>query len=95
MCVGWFPVLWTACAETSRSACVDIVRKIYAGTLKGEGFYAVNPFCTSVNPAADTHLNQVVMLTTVQENLHFQDYRHFGKSGLESAGKKISLKIMT
>ena len=22
-------VLWTACAETSRSACVDIVRKIY------------------------------------------------------------------
>ena len=24
----------------------------YIGTLKGEGFYFVNPFCTSVNPAA-------------------------------------------
>ena len=24
----------------------------YIGTLKGEGFYWVNPFCTAVNPAA-------------------------------------------
>ena len=30
----------------------------YIGTLKGEGFYFVNPFCTSVNPAAKTKLNQ-------------------------------------
>ena len=30
----------------------------YIGTLKGEGFYWVNPFCTSVNPAAGTVLNQ-------------------------------------
>ena len=28
------------------------------GTLKGEGFYYVNPFCSAVNPAAATHLNQ-------------------------------------
>ena len=26
----------------------------YIGTLKGEGFYWVNPFCTAVNPAAAT-----------------------------------------
>ena len=26
----------------------------YIGTLKGEGFYWVNPFCTAVNPAAGT-----------------------------------------
>ena len=30
----------------------------YAGTLKGEGFYYVNPFCSAVNPAAKTKLNQ-------------------------------------
>lgn len=30
----------------------------YIGTLKGEGFYWVNPFCTAVNPAAGTKLSQ-------------------------------------
>ena len=30
----------------------------YVGTLKGEGFYFVNPFCSSVNPAAKTKLGQ-------------------------------------
>ena len=30
----------------------------YVGTLKENGFYFVNPFCTSVNPAAKTKLNQ-------------------------------------
>ena len=30
----------------------------YVGTIKGEGFYWVNPFCSAVNPAASTVLNQ-------------------------------------
>ena len=30
----------------------------YVGTLKEEGFYFVNPFCSAVNPAAKTKLNQ-------------------------------------
>ena len=30
----------------------------YVGTLKENGFYYVNPFCTGVNPAAKTRLNQ-------------------------------------
>ena len=30
----------------------------YIGTLKGEGFYYVNPFCTAFNPAARTRLKQ-------------------------------------
>ncbi len=30
----------------------------YVGTLKDSGFYFVNPFCTGVNPAAKTRLNQ-------------------------------------
>ena len=30
----------------------------YVGTIKNEGFYYVNPFCTAVNPAARTKLKQ-------------------------------------
>ena len=30
----------------------------YVGTLKGQGFYWVNPFCAAVNPAAGTRLSQ-------------------------------------
>ena len=30
----------------------------YKGTLKGEGFYFVNPFCTAINPAQFTQLGQ-------------------------------------
>ena len=59
----------------------------YVGTLKGEGFYYVNPFCSGVNPAAKTRLNQS------------GDVDGGGKAALkvdaEAAGKRISLKIMT
>ena len=53
----------------------------YVGTLKGEGFYWVNPFCTSVNPAAGTMLNQSGDVKTTRLS--------------EPAGMKMSLKIMT
>ena len=63
----------------------------YIGTLKEPGFYFVNPFCTAVNPAAGTKLNQS------------GDVKAFGAK--QSSGgadvsvdiptKKISLKIMT
>ena len=52
----------------------------YVGTLKGEGFYWVNPFCTAVNPAANTVLNQSGDV----------------KTGAAQVGNmKMSLKIMT
>lgn len=56
----------------------------YIGTLKEPGFYFVNPFCSAVNPAAKTHLNQS------------GDVK--GKDTPEAAevvSKKLSLKIMT
>ena len=53
----------------------------YIGTLKGEGFYWVNPFCSAVNPAANTILNQSGDVKT-------------GRT-IEADGKKMSLKIMT
>ena len=62
----------------------------YVGTLKGEGFYFVNPFCTSVNPAAKTHLNQS---GDVSDGVKFQLGNK--EKSLDLVSKKISLKIMT
>ena len=53
----------------------------YIGTLKGEGFYWVNPFCSAVNPAAGTQLNQSGDVKA--------------SKNWEAEGKKMSMKIMT
>lgn len=63
----------------------------YIGTLKGEGFYFVNPFCTSINPAAKTKLSQsgdVNKNTLVQANL-------VQTNDIQVGNNKISLKMMT
>ena len=57
----------------------------YIGTLKGQGFYWVNPFCTAVNPAAGTKLSQS---GDVDGGAH-------AVSQSDGMGKKISLKMMT
>lgn len=62
----------------------------YIGTLKGDGFYFVNPFCVSVNPAAKTTLNQS---GDVHNNTAAAAIA--AAASVEPASKKISLKIMT
>lgn len=57
----------------------------YIGTLKGEGFYFVNPFCTSINPAAKTTLSQS---GDVKKNT-------ITASEMQMSSNKISLKMMT
>ena len=70
----------------------------YIGTLKGEGFYWVNPFCTAVNPAAGTRLSQS---GDVQSGDAVGLAAMLGKEAAAQAanrntdGKKISLKRMT
>lgn len=68
----------------------------YVGTIRDQGFYFVNPFCTAVNPAADTKLNQSgdvksgmgkLMQLSTSEGVNAE----VGSVG----GKKISLKVMT
>jgi len=61
----------------------------YIGTIKGEGFYWINPFCSSVNPAAKTKLNQSGDVNT------FEDLPLTNSSSTKGEEKKISLKIMT
>ena len=65
----------------------------YIGTLKGQGFYWVNPFCTAVNPAAGTRLSQSGDVNN-GENTQFKAGNGSAQTA-ESASKKISLKMMT
>ena len=70
----------------------------YIGTLKGQGFYWVNPFCTAVNPAAGTKLSQSGDVNS-GENAMAAMFKGSNTQNtqavLESTSKKISLKRMT
>ena len=55
----------------------------YYGTLKGEGFYFVNPLCAAVNPAAHTSLKQSGDVSTSEKVVAVE------------TGNRMSLKIMT
>ena len=64
----------------------------YVGTLKDNGFYWVNPFCSGVNPAAKTRLNQS---GDVRDTARMQSANGTTGSTAEELSKKLSLKIMT
>ena len=65
----------------------------YVGTLKEDGFYFVNPFCTSVNPAAKTKLSQSGDVNAPASVLAITN--NAVSAGMEAGSNKISLKIMT
>lgn len=64
----------------------------YVGTLKGDGFYAVNPFCSTFNPAATTKLKQS---GDVGHAVGMSKDADAAEAIAVAADKKISLKIMT
>ena len=64
----------------------------YVGTLKEEGFYWVNPFCSAVNPAARTKLSQSGDVKTASAISVSQGSVAVSSDELS---KKISLKLMT
>ena len=93
LCIGWIPLCGLTVLKPQEAVVLTLFGK-YVGTLKDSGFYFVNPFCTSVNPAARTRLSQS------------GDVKHASASGsdavaaaaaaaLDGTGKKLSLKIMT
>ena len=67
----------------------------YYGSICSEGFYFVNPFCTAVNPAARTRLNQ----SSDSESSSKGDVLLALANGKQVApaenGKRVSLKVMT
>ena len=94
-CIGWIPFLGLKVIKPQEALVLTLFGK-YIGTLKGDGFYYVNPFCVAVNPAAKTKLSQsgdvggqktgsVILSTAIGAS----------NSAVEIENKKISLKIMT
>lgn len=89
ICLGWIPFLGLRVLKPQEALVLTLFGK-YIGTIKGDGFYYVNPFCVSINPAAKTELNQSgdvkkVSLASVGNQ----------SVSVEMTSKKISLKIMT
>lgn len=82
--LGWIPLCGLKILKPQEALVLTLFGK-YIGTLKGDGFYFVNPFCSGVNPASRTKLNQSgdVKGTTG------------AGSAQELTNKKLSLKIMT
>ena len=91
LCIGWFPLCGLKVLKP-QEALVLTLFGTYVGTLKGNGFYYVNPFCTSVNPAAKTRLSQSGDVKQAASGL---DAAAAAAVSFENTGKKISLKIMT
>ena len=57
LCIGWIPLCGLTVLKPQEALVLTLFGK-YVGTLKDHGFYFVNPFCSSVNPAAKTRLSQ-------------------------------------
>ena len=91
--LGWIALCGLRVLKPQEALVLTLFGK-YVGTLKGEGFYYVNPFCSSVNPAANTRLSQSGDVDGGKGGIMIAA----GQTGAtaEAAGsKKISLKIMT
>lgn len=88
--VGWLPFLGLKILRPQEALVLTLFGK-YVGTLKGDGFYFVNPFCVAVNPAAKTKLNQSGDVK-VQQIVAKTDG---AANTAELTDKRISLKIMT
>lgn len=85
---GWIPLLGLRILKPQEALVLTLFGR-YVGTIKGDGFYAVNPFCTSINPGAKTKLNQSGDVRSAQPAIN-------EATGLpEVPNKKLSLKIMT
>ncbi len=95
MSLGWIFLYGLKVLKPQEALVLTLFGK-YIGTLKGEGFYYVNPFCSAVNPAAKTRLNQSGDVNGGQNgaSLSINGAGQVTLSG-EASGKKVSLKIMT
>jgi regulator of protease activity HflC (stomatin/prohibitin superfamily) len=90
-CIGWIPLIGLRVLKPQEALALTLFGK-YIGTLKGEGFYAINPFCVAVNPAAKTKLNQS---GDVSMSHGVPAVSATGDLNAVALDKKISLKIMT
>ena len=98
VCIGWLPMLGLKVLKPQEALVLTLFGK-YIGTLKGEGFYFVNPFCTGVNPAANTKLSQSADVDSGSGGKAILNAALSSANPIsvttEATGKKMSLKVMT
>ena len=92
VCLGWMLFLGLKVLKPQEALVLTLFGRYY-GTLKGEGYYYVNPFCTGVNPAAKTRLSQSGDVKTLSVKAAAGDTS--ASIEMDTSGKKLSLKIMT
>ena len=86
VCIGWFPMLGLRVLKPEEALVLTLFGRYY-GTIRGDGFFWVNPFCSSINPAAKTQLNQSGDVKTVTPITV--------SSAAGIVNNKLSLKVMT
>ena len=94
VCIGWFPYLGLKVLRPQEALVLTLFGK-YIGTLKGEGFYFVNPFCVGVNPAAQTKLSQSGDVDSGAKSAAFSLNLSTSAQVQKTESKKLSLKVMT
>ena len=87
---GWILFLGLKVLKPQEALVLTLFGK-YIGTLKGEGFYFVNPFVSSINPAARTQLSQSGDVKADQMPIVVNGQA----TTASSLSRKISLKVMT
>ncbi len=91
MALAWIPLVGLRVLKPNEALVLTLFGK-YIGTIKGEGFYAINPFCVALNPAEKTKLNQS---GDVHNGSKLEGLKSTMGTSYEIPNKKISLKIMT
>ncbi|MBE5827606.1 MAG: SPFH domain-containing protein [Butyrivibrio sp.] len=97
LCVGWVLYLGLKVLKPGEALVLTLFGK-YVGTLKGDGFFFVNPFCISVNPAADTKLGQSGDITDSGKGKLSAALTGGANVAIDTSSmksRKISLKVMT
>ena len=91
--LGWIFCLGLKVLKPQEALVLTLFGK-YVGTLREPGFFFVNPFCTSVNPAAKTKLNQSGDVGTSAPSIINVSGASVS-TGEVQINNKISLKMMT
>ena len=92
--IGWIPLPGLKVLKPQEALVLTLFGK-YIGTIKGDGFFWVNPFSTAFNPAAKTKLNQSGDVMHATPILSVSENGSASNVNVNIESNKISLKIMT
>ncbi len=93
-CLGWIFFCGLKVLKPQEALVLTLFGK-YIGTLRGEGFYYVNPFASAVNPAAKTTLRQSGDVDNTPGTSQLTINASGVNGNVQAISKKISLKVMT